>query len=111
MTGTAAEVARECEAVYGLSVVTIPTHKPDLKFDLGVSLYKTKAAKWQAVVEASRAIVDRRRSVLIGTRSVEASEQLARMFAQAGLAHVVLNARNEPEEARLVAAAGDWALT
>ena len=69
MTGTAAEVARECNSVYGLSVVTIPTHKPDLKRDLGVLLYRTRADKWSAVVEASRSIIALRRSVLIGTRS------------------------------------------
>ncbi len=107
MTGTAAEVAREFESVYGLSVVSIPTHRPDRKRDLGVSLHRTKAAKWESVVEASRALVDCGRSVLIGTRSVEASEAVARLFAEAGLAHVVLNARNEPAEAGLVAAAGE----
>ncbi len=107
MTGTAEEVARECDSVYGLSVVTVPTHKPDLKRDIGVSLYRTQADKWSAVVEATRTVVAQRRSVLIGTRSVEASEHVAMMFRQAGLAHVVLNARNEPEEAQLVAAAGE----
>jgi preprotein translocase subunit SecA len=107
MTGTAAEVARECDSVYGLSVVTIPTHKPDLKRDLGVLLYRTRADKWSAVVEASRSIIALRRSVLIGTRSVEASEQMAQRFTQAGLAYVVLNARNEPEEAQLIELAGE----
>jgi preprotein translocase subunit SecA len=107
MTGTALEVAAEFRSVYGLSVVPIPTHKPDLKLDLGFALYRTKSEKWQAVVEATRMLVERHRSVLIGTRSVEASEQLAGMFAQAGLDHVVLNARNEPEEAELVALAGE----
>jgi preprotein translocase subunit SecA len=107
MTGTATEVMSELGSVYGLSVVTIPTHKPDLKRDLGVSLYSTSAAKWQAVVEAARMVVAQRRSVLIGTRSVEASETLAGLFIKAGLPHVVLNARNEPEEAKLVAAAGE----
>jgi preprotein translocase subunit SecA len=107
MTGTATEVVGELGSVYGLSVMTIPTHKPDLKRDLGVSLYRTSAAKWQAVVEAAGMLVARRRAVLIGTRSVEASETLAALFGTAGLSHVVLNARNEPEEARLVAAAGE----
>ena len=107
MTGTAAEVARECDFVYGLSVVTIPTHKPDLKRDLGVLLYRTKADKWLAVVEATRSIIALRRSVLIGTRSVQASERVAESFTQAGLAYVVLNARNEPEEAQLVELAGE----
>jgi preprotein translocase subunit SecA len=58
------------------------------------------------VVDAARAAVDRGRAVLIGTRSVEASEAVASQFVAAGLPHVVLNARNEPEEAELVAAAG-----
>ena len=107
MTGTASEVARELESVYGLSVVTIPTHKPDRKLDLGVSLHKTTAAKWEAVLNATRAMVESGRSVLIGTRSVEASEHVASMFARTGLAYVVLNARNEPDEANLVASAGE----
>jgi preprotein translocase subunit SecA len=107
MTGTATEVMGELASVYSLSVVTIPTHRPDLKRDLGVSLYNTSAAKWQAVVEAARMMVAQRRAVLIGTRSVEASETLAGLFIKAGLPHVVLNARNEPEEAKLVAAAGE----
>ncbi|WP_247386065.1 MULTISPECIES: DEAD/DEAH box helicase [unclassified Bradyrhizobium] len=106
MTGTGAEVAAEFRSVYGLSVIPIATHKPDLKRDLGVALYSARSEKWRAVVEASRILVDQNRSVLIGTRSVEASEQLAGFFAQGGLAHVVLNARNEPEEAELVALAG-----
>jgi preprotein translocase subunit SecA len=107
MTGTATEVARELESVYGLTVVTVPTHRPDLKRDLGISLYGTNIEKWQAVVEAARTLVRRHRAVLIGTRSVEASETLAGLFVKAGLPHVVLNARNEPEEATLVAAAGE----
>ena len=106
MTGTAAEVAAEFHSVYGLSVVPIPTHRPDLKRDLGITLCKTRSGKWQAVVESSRLLVEQGRSVLIGTRSVEASEQLAGFFAKAGLAYVLLNARNEPEEADMVSLAG-----
>lgn len=107
MTGTATEIAGELDAVYGLRVVRIPTNKPDAKRDLGVVLRRDQAAKGKAVVDAARALVERRRAVLIGTRSVEASEALARLFTDAGLPHVVLNARNEPEEAKLVAAAGE----
>jgi preprotein translocase subunit SecA len=107
MTGTATEVASELDSVYGLNVVTIPTHKPDLKRDLGVTLCLNSGTKWRSVVAASRTLVDEGRAVLIGTRSVEASETLAALFLEAGLPHVVLNARNESEEAGLVAAAGE----
>ena len=78
-----------------------------MKRDLGQSLYCTKAEKWQAVVDATRLMAALRRAVLIGTRSVEASEQVAALLTQAGLVHVVLNARNEPQEASLIAAAGE----
>jgi preprotein translocase subunit SecA len=107
MTGTATEVTAELDSVYSLSAVTIPTHKPDLKRDLGVLLFSSSTAKWRAVVDAAHLLVAQRRAVLIGTRSVEASETLGKLFLKAGLSHVVLNARNEPEEAKVVAAAGE----
>jgi preprotein translocase subunit SecA len=107
MTGTALEVRRELEAVYGLSVVQIPTHKPDMKSDLGLKCHRTAAEKWKDVVAEARRVIALRRPVLIGTRSVEASEHLAELLVQAGLPHVILNARNDRVEAEVIAAAGE----
>lgn len=106
MTGTAAEVAGEIWAVYGLKVARIPTHRPSQHKMLGQSLHATEAGKWQAVVARSRALREQGRAVLVGTRSVAASEALDAALSAAGLEHTVLNARQDAQEADIIAAAG-----
>ena len=107
MSGTAAEVAPELEAVYGLKVARIPTHRTVLRRDEGVRLFADRQRKWQAVADA----VLRRRAagqpVLVGTPSVAASEELGAVLAARGIGHVVLNARQGGEEAAIVARAGE----
>ena len=107
MSGTAAEVAPELEAVYGLSVARIPTNRPVLRRDCGVRLYGDRQRKWQAVADALLRQQAAGRPVLVGTRSVAASEELAGVLAARGIAHVVLNARQDSEEAAIVARAGE----
>jgi preprotein translocase subunit SecA len=107
MTGTGAEVADELEAVYGLKTVRLPTHRPPRRRDLGARILARQDAKWRAVADAC---VRRARSgqpVLVGTRSVAASEELSRVLAAAGVEHAVLNARQDAAEAGIVARAGE----
>jgi preprotein translocase subunit SecA len=106
MTGTAAEIRSELRRVYGLEVMRIPTHVPSRRRRLPDRCWVRGADRWAAVAERSRQLAAEGRAVLIGTRSVEASERLAAECAARGLAHTVLNARHDKQEADIVAEAG-----
>ncbi len=106
MTGTAREVAGELWSVYGLPTVRIPTHRPVIRRHLPGQILPSLDAKWQAVVKRVREIHQTGRPVLIGTRSVAASEHLSQLMTTAGLAHQVLNAKQDQEEAGIVSLAG-----
>ena len=107
MTGTAREVARELWAVYRLPVVTIPTNRPVRRRRLPDEAYVTAEEKWAAIVGTLRRLQEQGRPVLVGTRSVSASEHLSALLSAAGLAHQVLNARQDQEEAEVIARAGE----
>jgi len=107
MTGTAREVARELWSVYRLPVVTIPTNRPAQRRRLPDEVYVTANEKWTAVVDALRRLQEQGRPVLVGTRSVAASEHLSELLSAQGLVHQVLNARQDQEEAEIVARAGE----
>jgi preprotein translocase subunit SecA len=107
MSGTATEVAPELEAVYGLKVARIPTNRPVLRRDQGARLFATRERKWQAVAESLLRERAAGRPVLVGTRSVAASEELAAVLMARGIEHVVLNARQDSAEAGIVARAGE----
>jgi len=107
MTGTAQEVAGELWNVYRLSTVTIPTNRPVRRRWSGERLFATADQKWNAVVDRIREIQGEGRPILVGTRSVAASEVLSTRLANAHIQHVVLNARQDQEEASVVAAAGE----
>ncbi|MEJ0018372.1 MAG: DEAD/DEAH box helicase [Acetobacteraceae bacterium] len=106
MTGTAAEVKGEMRAVYDLGVLRIPTHHRLLRRDAGVRVFADAERKWAAVAESARVAMTAGRSVLIGTRSVEASEHVGRVLQAAGMTPLLLNARQDKQEADVVAAAG-----
>ena len=106
MTGTGREVAGELRAVYGLRVVRLPTNRPPRRRYLGGTLTRDSAARWATVADRSAAVAARGRPVLVGTRSVEESEALAAVLTRRGLPHVVLNARQDADEAAVIAAAG-----
>ena len=106
MTGTAREVAGELRAVYGLRTVRLPTHRPIRRRDEGGTLLPNEAAKWDRVAARTEEVAATGRPVLVGTQSVEASEALSAVLARRGVPHVVLNARQDQEEAEVVAAAG-----
>ncbi len=107
MTGTATEVAAEIGRTYGLPVVRVPLHKPSrLKLHPARCL-ASPPAKWQAVADEVQSIaLDRGRPVLIGTHTVKASEQISAVLLSRGIAHVVLNAKQDRDEAELVSRAG-----
>jgi preprotein translocase subunit SecA len=107
MTGTAREVAAELWSVYGLAVVSIPPNRPLLRRRRRDRVYDKADVKWRAVARRIAALHRRGRPVLIGTRSVAASEHLSALLAAAGLPHRVLNARQDGEEADIVAQAGE----
>ncbi|RZU48136.1 SecA-like ATPase subunit of protein translocation complex [Fluviicoccus keumensis] len=106
MTGTAKEVEPELKRVYDLSVVRIPTHKPSRRRRQPDKVYATPEARWQAVADRAAQVAAAGRSVLIGTRSVAASETLGELLADRGISHRVLNARQDETEAESVALAG-----
>lgn len=105
MTGTAATQKEEFRLCYQLEVEVIPTNRPVIRSDEPDVLFPGKAAKEQAVVEEIRRVHATGQPILVGTASVEESERLSR--ALAGIPHAVLNARNEEEEAGIVARAGE----
>src|SRR5712692_2205450 len=107
MTGTAKEIAGELWSVYRLPVVRMPTNRPIVRRSLGDRVLGASAAKWTAIVERIRAVHDEGRPILVGTRSVAASEHLSRLLTAAGLPHQILNARQDEEEAAIVARAGE----
>jgi len=106
MTGTAETEAAELKAIYGLDVVVIPTNKPIRRIDHPDVIYKTKAAKWKAVVEEIKKEHAKGRPILVGTKSVEDSELLSNLLKQEGIPHQVLNAKYHEKEAEIIAQAG-----
>jgi preprotein translocase subunit SecA len=106
MTGTAETEAGEFWDIYKLEVVVIPTNKPTSRKDFEDKVYKTKRAKYNAVIEEIETLVGQGRPVLVGTTSVEISELLSRMLKLRGIKHNVLNAKLHQREADIVAEAG-----
>jgi len=106
MTGTAETEAGEFWSIYKLDVIVIPTNKPIARFDNEDLIYKTKAAKYQAVIAKVKELVEEGRPVLVGTTDVETSELLSRMLRMRGIQHQVLNAKQHAREAEVVAHAG-----
>ncbi|MBN2060014.1 MAG: preprotein translocase subunit SecA [Deltaproteobacteria bacterium] len=106
MTGTAREVAGELWSIYRVRVVSIPTNRPLQRRILQDCIYPAAEKKWNAVMHSVSDIHGSGRPVLVGTRSVDDSEHLSRLMTQAGLPHRVLNARQDQEEAEIIADAG-----
>lgn len=106
MTGTAWEVRKEMWSLYGLPVVRIPTHKPMIREQPPDRVYLDREAKFKAVADRVSQLHKQRRPVLIGTRSVDASEAMDRLLEERLIPHRVLNAVRHDEEAVTIAAAG-----
>jgi len=107
MTGTAREIRGELWSIYGLPVARVPTHRPDQKIAYPARIFPTKEDKYAAICERVQELHAQRRPVLVGTRTVAASEDLSEILTAAGLEHQVLNARQNAEEAEIVARAGE----
>ena len=107
MTGTAREVRNELLSVYDQKTIKIPTNRPVKRKYYRDRIFVSKDEKWQAVVERIEMFHKKGRPVLVGTRSVAASEHLSELLEKAGFPHQVLNAKNDREEADIVAGAGE----
>ena len=107
MTGTAREVAGEIWSVYGLPVVRVPTNAPLRRTYKKSTICSSVADKWNTVVAHAHAQHETGRPVLIGTRSVAASEELSRHLKEAGLEHAILNAAQDKQEADVIERAGE----
>ena len=106
MTGTALTEEKEFRDIYGMDVIEIPTNKPIARQDLQDAVYKTKKEKKQAIVEAVKEAHAKGQPVLVGTITIEASEELSGMLRREGIQHNVLNAKYHELEAEIVAQAG-----
>lgn len=106
MTGTAKEVATELWSVYGLQTLKVSTNRPVVRRFLPDRVFLNQQQKWQAVVAEIGRLHKIGRPVLVGTRSVAASEHLSVLVRQAGLDHQVLNAKQNAEEAQIISQAG-----
>lgn len=106
MTGTAREVSSELWSVYGLLVRRIPLHRPSRRIELPSRVYPTMEDKWAAIIEIVKQHKQKNRPVLIGTGSVADSEKISLKLNEQGIPHQILNARQNKEEAEIIAIAG-----
>ncbi|MCY3771472.1 MAG: preprotein translocase subunit SecA [Gemmatimonadetes bacterium] len=106
MTGTAVTEASEFFAIYKMDVVEIPTNQPVRRMDYDDVVFRTRREKYNSVLDEIEEMNTRRRPILIGTTSVDASETLSRMLKRRGIKHNVLNAKFHQQEAEIIAKAG-----
>ncbi len=106
MTGTALTEEREFRDIYGMDVIEIPTNRPVARKDQQDAVYKTRKEKLHAIVEAVKESHGKGQPVLVGTITIEASEELSRLLTKQGIPHKVLNAKFHELEAEIVADAG-----
>ena len=106
MTGTALTEENEFREIYALDVVEIPTNKPMIRVDRPDVVYKTVDAKYDAVIAQIRECHEKGQPVLVGTVSIDKSEELSRRLKRTGIKHTVLNAKHHTKEAEIVAQAG-----
>ena len=106
MTGTALTEENEFREIYALDVVEIPTNRPMIRVDHSDVVYKTIEAKYNAVIDQIRACHEKGQPVLVGTVSIDKSEELSRRLKRTGIKHTVLNAKHHDKEAEIVAQAG-----
>ena len=106
MTGTALTEEKEFRDIYGMDVVEIPTNKPIARKDLQDAVYKTRKEKLNAIVDAVQEAHSKGQPVLVGTITIEASEELSKLLTKRGIPHKVLNAKFHELEAEIVADAG-----
>src|SRR5690606_14949112 len=98
MTGTAATEAEEFHQIYKLEVLEVPPNRPVVRVDRSDKIYRTRAAKYAAIVAETKERQKKGQPVLIGTGAIEHNEELGRLLKKAGVAHQVLNAKNNERE-------------
>jgi len=106
MTGTADTEAAEFKKIYNLDVSVIPTNMPMIRTDFPDVIYKTRREKFDAAIEEIKALNKKGQPVLVGTVSIDISEQLAKKLKKQGIPHEVLNAKNHEKEAEIISMAG-----
>ncbi len=106
MTGTALTEETEFREIYGLDVVEVPTNMPMIRIDQNDMVYPTKQGKFEAIIAQIKECHAKGQPVLVGTASIEKSEELSRKLKMNGIAHTVLNAKYHEKEAEIVAQAG-----
>ena len=106
MTGTADTEAVEFKQIYGLDVVIIPTNVPMIRDDLNDLVFLTKKAKYKALIEEIEEIRKRSAPILVGTVSVDSSEQVSKLLKEKNISHQILNAKQHEMEAEVIANAG-----
>ena len=106
MTGTALTEEREFREIYGMDVIEIPTNRPVIRKDHQDAVYKTKKEKYRAVVESVKEAHEKGQPVLVGTITIQVSEDVSKMLRREGIPHNVLNAKFHEMEAEIVAQAG-----
>lgn len=106
MTGTADTEAAELKSTYDLDVVIIPTHRPIARIDMDDQIFLTKLGKYKGIIREIKQIIEKGAPVLVGTATIEASEELSYLLNQEGIAHNVLNAKQHEREADIIAQAG-----
>lgn len=106
MTGTADTEAAEFKSTYDLDVVIIPTHRPIARIDMDDQIFLTKLGKYQGIIKEIKSITAKGAPVLVGTATIEASEELSYLLDQEGIVHNVLNAKQHEREAEIIAQAG-----
>jgi preprotein translocase subunit SecA len=109
MTGTADTEAEEFKKIYNLDVVVVPTNQPMIRIDFPDAIYKTKREKFEAVLDEIEELHAKGQPVLVGTISIDVSEQLSKKLKVRGIPHAVLNAKQHEKEAQIVAMAGQKA--
>ena len=107
MTGTAREVRGELWSVYSLPTVSVPLNRPSRRTAYSDKVFSTLDEKWEGVVKRIRTFYGLGRPVLVGTRSLSASEYLSKLLDEESFPHLVLNARQDVEEAEVIAKAGE----
>ena len=108
MTGTALTEESEFREIYGLDVIEIPTNRPMIRKDHNDVVYKSTSGKYNAIVEQVKECHEKGQPVLVGTVSIEKSEELSRRLKREGIEHTVLNAKHHEKEAEIVAQAGKF---
>ncbi|MDD6102703.1 MAG: preprotein translocase subunit SecA [Clostridiales bacterium] len=106
MTGTALTEEAEFREIYGMDVICVPTNKPVQRVDLEDAVYTTKREKLNAIVQQVKMAYEKKQPVLVGTVTIDSSEEISKLLTKAGIPHQVLNAKFHEKEAEIVALAG-----